>query len=133
MATYDYYEVVCDDIREWIFDKYTDDQLVEQLISKDDFEEWLNDELLFTDQITGNCSGSYTYSAWQAEENLCHNWGLLREACDSLGNLSELDPETADVTIRCYILPDCITQVLEGLEYEYKEKITATLEESLEE
>lgn len=32
--------------------------------------------------VTGNGSGSYTCDAYEAEENLCHNLDLLKDAAE---------------------------------------------------
>lgn len=51
-----------------------------------------------------------------AEEYLCHNLGLVSEACREFGGEPDLDnPEACDVTIRCYLLYGCLTEVLEEI------------------
>ena len=90
-----------------------------------DFEEKLNEDLFIDDAVTGNGSGSYTFSTWKAEENLCHNLELIEETAEYFG----VDPvisadykhgaEFWDVSIRCYLLPQAISEVLE----ENKEQI----------
>lgn len=79
-------------------------------------EEDLLDTLYLEDSITGNASGSYTMSTWQAEENLAHNLELLKEACEMLGTEAELDnPEACDVMIRCYVLPRALDEVIKEM------------------
>ena len=76
----------------------------------------LYDEMFRMDSITGNASGSYTFSRWRAEENLCHNLDLLEDAqmfFDIRPGLS--DPESCDVTIRVYLLIDCLYEVLDEI------------------
>lgn len=106
MKNYDYREAVCEDIRAYIKENgFTS-------------EEQLNDDLWCEDSVTGNASGSYTFSTWQAEENLCHNWDLLNEACEAFGcveNCAEKGAEWCDVTIRCYLLGECINKVVSEL------------------
>lgn len=103
---YDYFETIKEDIREYL--KNTDER---------DFN-ILYDEMFVDDSITGNGSGSYTFSAWQAEENLNHNLDLLKEALQEFG--SDLDymenAEACDVTIRCYLLGQALQEVLEEIE-----------------
>lgn len=117
MKTYNYLEAVTDDVREYINEEinrtdWTDD--------RDGLEEKLNDDLWIDDGVTGNASGSYTFNAYQAEENLCHNMELLEEACgefgDDMGELVKKGAETCDVTIRCYLLSRAIADVLDELE-----------------
>ena len=73
--------------------------------------------------MTGNASGSYYCNAWKAEEALCHNLDLLGEAADEFGdesitNVLKQGPEACDVTIRCYLLSQAISAVLDELEDE---------------
>ena len=116
MSKYNYYEAVSDDIREYINEngiKVTSD-------NKEDMYQQLYDDLFVSDSVTGNASGSYTFSTYQAEENLCHNLGLLGEALNEFGcsasYLQDKGAEACDVTIRCYLLSQCLTDVLDELE-----------------
>lgn len=117
---YNYQANVLADVRQWMndnaeyidgrFGKITED-------SRDDAEQWLYDEMFTSDSVTGNGSGSYTFSTWQAEENICHNLDLLGEAlkefgCDS-SYIMENGAEACDVTIRCYLLYGAISEVLD--------------------
>lgn len=117
MKKYDYREAVKADIREWLQENRGLDELKEEL--KDDFDRVIHDlydELFCEDSITGNASGSYACDRWQAEENLCHNLGLLSEVHREFGVEPDLDdPEGCDVTIRCYLLEDCLWSVLYGV------------------
>ena len=74
------------------------------------------------DCVTGNASGSYTFSSWEAEENLCHNQDLLQEALEEFGYdgtcVLDKGAEWCDVTIRCYLLGDVLRQVINDLEEE---------------
>ena len=69
--------------------------------------------------MTGNGSGSYTFNTYEAEENLVGNWDLLLEALENFGqadiNPIEKGAEWCDVTIRCYLLPSAIDDVLEEM------------------
>lgn len=87
----------------------------------DTLREELNDTLWTNDSVTGNGCGSYTLSTWQAEENICHNLDLLAEACEGFGgqmDILEEGAEACDVTIRCYLLSQCIDEALEDYEEE---------------
>lgn len=113
MEKYNYFAAVCEDIRDYI----KSEGITVNSENRDEIEERLNDELFVNDSVTGNASGSYTFNTWRAEENLCHNFDLLREACEAFGSdIDILDsPEGADVTIRCYLLPNCIGTVLDEI------------------
>ena len=92
----------------------------EQLGDREEFYNKLHDDLWVCDSVTGNASGSYTFSTWQAEENICHNLYLLKSAVeefgDSLGEAVYKGAEYCDVTIRCYLLGSVLYQVLDELE-----------------
>ena len=113
---YDYREHVTDDIREYIRENV---DLNEWKGRRDDLEEELRDDLWTADSVTGNASGSYYYNAWKAEEALCHNWDLLADALEEFGGDTDIlrqGPEACDVTIRCYLLGECLSEVLDELE-----------------
>ncbi len=123
MEKYDYLSAVKENVKQWINDNdewranYADDNgtwLRDD--NRDDIEEDLNDHLFIEDSVTGNASGSYTFSTWQAEENLCHNLDLLGEALTEFGcdpnYITEKGAEACDVTIRCYLLGQAINEVL---------------------
>ena len=105
---YNYYEEMKEDVRNYL-----------ENTNERDYST-LYDEMFASDEITGNGSGSYTFSTYQAEENLCHNMNLLCEAAEEfkedLGSLIERGAEICDVTIRCYLLGQVLPEVLEELE-----------------
>ena len=109
MEKYDYEEAVKDDIREYLRDHGVEGRIDEDLRQK------LEDDMFVGDSVTGNASGSYTFSAWRAEENLCHNWDLIGECAEHFGvddtSLSK-GAEYWDVSIRCYLLDQCLTEIV---------------------
>ena len=115
MERYDYYQAVKDDIKQYI----EDHDVKVTTSNREELESSLYDEMFISDSVTGNASGSYTFNTWQAEENLCHNLDLLKEACDEFGdegtNILE-SAESCDVTIRCYLLGQVLGEVLDELE-----------------
>lgn len=117
MTTYNYLEVVTEDVRNYIEENI---DRADWIDDRNGLEEKLNDDLFVEDSVTGNASGSYTFNTCQAEENLCHNMGLLEEACTELGSdigkIIKDGVETCDVTIRCYLLSRAIADVLDELE-----------------
>ena len=112
MEKYDYKEHVSEDVRDYISNHYTREELKELADDLDDLCEKLHDEMWTADSVTGNGSGSYTFNAWQAEENLCHNLDLIQEVASEFGKLDLFNPEGCDVSIRCYYLRECISEVL---------------------
>ena len=117
---YDYFMAIKNDVLTYIDENYTTEELKEHLANKDDFYEKLNDDLWVCDSVTGNASGSYTFNTWKAEENLCHNLDLLKDAleefCCDYAVALEKGAEYCDVTIRCYLLGSVLYVVLNELE-----------------
>lgn len=130
MERYDYYSAVKEDVKNVVINDYN---YIEELKNdRSDFEQLLNDDLFINDSVTGNGSGSYTFNAWQAEEYICHNMDLLKEACEEFGtDLSDIieSAESCDVTIRCYLLGNAISEVLDELEEELPEEEEEETEE----
>ena len=118
MERYDYLNAMKEDIREYLNDNYTEAELAEALEDREEFEAVLNDDLWTADSVTGNASGSYYCNAWKAEEAVCHNLDLLSEAmqefCCDVDALSK-GAEWCDVTIRCYLLGQAISEVIAEL------------------
>ena len=85
--------------------------------NREELEENANDWLWAADEVTGNASGSYTFSTWQAEENLCHNMDELEDACNEfgqdIGEAVKQGAEYCDVTIRCYLLGQEISAAID--------------------
>ena len=120
METYNYLESVKVDVKNYIENEVE----LSDYSSREELESFLNDELFVNDSVTGNGSGSYTFSTWQAEENICHNLDLLGEALQEFG--SDMDilkdgAEACDVTIRCYLLGQAINEVLDEMDLNFDE------------
>jgi hypothetical protein len=118
MEKYDYRQATIDDICAYI----RENDIVVTKNNRKRLEDELYDKMFVCDSVTGNASGSYTFNAWKAEEYLCHNLDLLAEAIDELGgdagtykDCMEI-AEKGDVTIRCYLLGECLSFVLDKLE-----------------
>jgi hypothetical protein len=122
MANYDYKEAVRNDVKEYINEEIN---FNDWKGNRDGLEEHLNDTLFICDSVTGNASGSYTFNSYKAEENICHNLDLLGEALQEFGctpgYLIDKGAEAADVTIRCYLLPGAISDILDEFEEELEE------------
>lgn len=117
---YDYMEAMTEDIREYIKNEVT----LSDYSNREELEEYLHDTLWTEDSVTGNASGSYTFNTYRAEEYICHNLDLLKEAIEEFGyteNVLEKGAEWCDVTIRCYLLGQAITDVLDDMKEELEE------------
>ena len=115
------YEVIKDYIENEVnFEDYED---------RYDLEETLRDDLWADDSVTGNASGSYYCNSWKARESVLANMedfgNAIREFCDNLAEVgrwfADEEWELMDVTIRCYLLGEVISTVLDDMEEELKE------------
>lgn len=121
MEKYDYLTAVTADVTDYINGEID----LGQYETADELKDELNERLFDNDSVTGNASGSYTFSTWQAEENLCHNLDLLGEALTEFGcnpdYMAKNGAEACDVTIRCYLLSEAISDAVDALDYEFSE------------
>lgn len=118
--SYNYMNAMAEDIRDYIIENINREDYTED---RDGLEEYLNDTLWTEDSVTGNASGSYTFNSWTAKEYVLDNTDLLKEAYTEFGqkeNIADVicdeDWESADVTIRCYLLGQAIAEVLDDLD-----------------
>lgn len=121
---YNYLEAVKDDVRTYIQDNIT---LGDWNGDRDNLEVILNDDLWVDDSVTGNGSGSYTFSRAQAKEyfldggecylqDMCFDYGIDAE---ELGQkMIDGEWEWLDVSIRCYLLGRAISEVLDEFQKE---------------
>lgn len=125
MERYDYRTSIKKDIKAYILECMDYDN-----VSNEDFIE--NSDLAFdsyydnafvSDRVTGNASGSYTFNTWKAEEYICHNMDLAKEAFEMFGydGINTDSAETIDVTIRCYLLGEMWEEAVEELVEELEE------------
>lgn len=119
---YDYMEAITEDIKEYIKNEVT----LSDYSDREELEEYLNDTLWTEDSVTGNASGSYTFNTYKAEEYICHNLDLLSEALEEFGyennvKVLEKGAEWCDVIIRCYLLGQAISEVLDDMEDDLEE------------
>jgi len=115
MEKYNYFEAV----KNAVLDYINENEIKVTTSNKDELAEQLHDDLWTNDSVTGKGSGSYFFNTWKAEEALCHNLDLLGEACEEFGSTADLlknGAEACDVTIRCYLLSQAISEALDELE-----------------
>lgn len=126
---YDYLEAIKEDVIDFV----KSDVELKDFTDRDELEGHLNDELFNCDRVTGNASGSYTFSRAQAQEYVVENMDLLNEACDEFGTDAETvgewflseNWEAMDVTIRCYLLGQGIGETLDDMADELEEAFDA--------
>lgn len=119
-----YLEQIKENIRNYINENYTNEEISEKMEDRDSFEEELNDDLWIDDSVTGNGSGSYTFNRAKAQEYVLNDIDTvqeaLREFCVEADTIAkkflESDWEYFDVTARCYVLGMGISKVLDEIE-----------------
>lgn len=120
LGIYDYHDAVLTDVIQYIMDEEPE----RDCSDRDELEEKLNDELWTVDSVTGNGSGSYTFSRAKAEEFLRGNADLIQEMASEFGmddgeigrRFMASDWEWFDVSIRCYLLSWAIQYALDLLQ-----------------
>ena len=112
MERYNYLAAVKDDVRNYISDEVN----LSEFGGVEELNEFLNEKLFNENSVTGNSSYTYTYNREVATENLLDNMDLLSQAMDEFGNVLDKGEELCDVTIRCYLLPQAINEVLDAYE-----------------
>lgn len=122
---YNYYNEMKNDIMEYLNDydysDYVDPNT--HTVDNDGLLFSLHDDLWVEDSITGNGSGSYTFSAAIAKEYVEDNLDLLRDAIfeycinpEDVGNrFINGDYEYFDVSIRCYLLSSVLEDVIDEM------------------
>ena len=111
MTNYNYHDSMLYDINEWFEEN-------EQMLGAG--FDTCYDQLWIEDSVTGNASGSYTFNRWQAGEYVQSNMGLAVAAFREFGSLKEFaekveadEWEFIDVTIRCYLLSQVLSEAFE--------------------
>lgn len=125
MMNYNYLEAMKKDVKEYLKNeaKLTLDDL---LYNRSDLEEKLHDDLWVNDSVTGNASGSYFCNTYKSKECVLDNMDLLKEMCQEFGTGAETigqkfiddEWEWMDVSIRCYLLGQAISEALDEVEEE---------------
>lgn len=118
---YNYLQAIKADVAAWIAEN--EDSIkehVEDMKDTDALEEYLNDALWAEDSVTGNASGSYTFSSAKAKDYVTGNIELALEAYEEFDDKQRLARdlfdrawELIDITIRCYLLGPAIEEALE--------------------
>ncbi len=133
---YDYEEAVKDDIKNYLesyLDDYFDERHIDEITKVDDVVENIYDDLFVGDSVTGNASGSYYCNSYKAKEALEGNMDLVAEAYRDFGYealpFEDIDnPEKVDVTIRCYLLRQCLDEVIK----DYEDKIEDAINKNID-
>ena len=118
---YDYRQQVKSDILNYIKNNNINFRDFNNL---NELKEYIKNKVWNEDCVTGVGSSSYFCSLYEAEEAVAHNWELLQEALEAFGycniNVIERRAEWADLTIRCYLLDECIEKALEEIKDDFE-------------
>ena len=119
---YSYKDQIRSDVREWIEDNK--DQI--DGLDRHEAYEVVYDSCWVDDSVTGNASGSYTFSRWTARDNFFEDSDsedyidqMIEDGFttrESVGRaVQESQWELLDVSIRCWLLCDAVTDVLDEM------------------
>ena len=117
---YNYKDQIRADVKEWIEDNK---EQIEGLDRHDAYEV-VYDSCWVDDSVTGNASGSYTFSRWEARQNFFNDEDsdeyidqMIEDGFttrESVGRaVQESQWELLDVSIRCWLLCDAVSYVLD--------------------
>lgn len=128
MMNYNYLESMKEDVKEYITNNAELD-MDDLIYNRSELEEKLNNDLWINDSVTGNASGSYTFNSYKAKEYVLDNMDLLETMCNEFGinaetigkKFLECAWEWMDVSIRCYLLNQAISETLDDIEEEIEE------------
>jgi len=128
MMNYNYLESMKEDVKEYIINN-SELSIDDLIYNRSELEEKLNEDLWAYDGVTGNASGSYTFNSYKAKEYVLDNMDLLEKMCNEFCVDAEtigkkfLDGawEWMDVSIRCYLLGQAISEVLDDIEEEQED------------
>ncbi len=119
-TTYNYLEAMKHDVKEYIEENIN----VTNYETKEDLEEYLNDTLWTEDSVTGNASGSYTFNRATAKKYIDENKDLVNDMMEEFDCKEKVanwwiedNYEAIDVLIRCYLLGQAVSEVLEKIEF----------------
>ena len=119
---YNYLEAMKSDIMDYIRNEVN----TNEFSSREELEESLYDDLWTVDSVTGNASGSYYCNSYKSLECVIDNIDLLNEMCTEFcidsATIGEKfineEWEWMDVSIRCYLLGQAISEALDDMEDE---------------
>ena len=125
MTNYNYLEAMIEDVKEYLRNEAEYDQ-EDLFYNRNDLEEKLHDDLWINDSVTGYASGSYFCNTYKSKECVLDNMDLLNEMCKNFGIEAKTigekflndEWEWMDVSIRCYMLGQAISEALDEIEAE---------------
>ena len=115
---YNYKEAVKADVREWM----EENREQWEDLDRADAEQVIYDGTWADDSVTGNASGSYTMSRYEARRNFFEDEetdDYISEMLDDgfitfkdLEHIKSSDWEWFDVVIRCWLLSGCVSEAV---------------------
>ena len=131
MTNYNYLETMVEDIKDYLKnEKEIENQKDIEDWDREELEEELHNELWVSDSVTGNASGSYFCNSYKSMECVLDNIDLLHDMYNDFGIEAETigqkflgeEWEWMDVSIRCYLLGQAISEALDEIEEELAEE-----------
>lgn len=125
---YNYYDAMKTDIIEALEDDELFREYAAEATGLDNFYNLLEDYFFIDDGVTGNASGSYTFNSHEAMEYVTDNLDILENAYSDFGtgyeeigkDFMDQNFEAMDVTIRCYLLPTVLWDVVQGMKKDFE-------------
>lgn len=109
IAVYDYKDAVKSDIKQYL----KENSITPAKIKKGLFDyDSIYSEIFVSDSVTGNASGSYWCNSYKAKCCLWGNTDLLEEACSEFDCKISASEETNDVSIRCYLCGEILSEII---------------------
>ena len=119
---YDYKEIIKSDVREWMDDNKDELKGLDRI----DMFNVVYDSCWVDDSVTGNASGSYTFSRWEARKNFFEDEDadeyVSQMIEDGFSNEEEIGKlvassnwEKLDVYIRCWLLNQCVSEIMDEI------------------
>ena len=117
---YNYFESVKEDAKTYLLEECNSGYLM--TADTDEIIEEYFEDLVVSDSVTGDASGSYTCNSYMAMENLIGNSEVIEETLYGLGlddlKVVDASAERLDVLIRIYLLPQAMEEAIEEIKEE---------------
>ena len=119
---YSYKDQIREDVKDWI--ENNEEQI--DGLDRSEAYEFIYESCWVDDSVTGNASGSYTFSRWKARQNFFNDedsdeyiYQMNQDgfmSAEEVGHCIETSNwERLDVCIRCWLLSDAVSDALDDM------------------
>lgn len=117
MQRYNYREAVYDDLLTYVGDELWDEEAGKPVFKdRAEFAEYLKRVAPNEEDVVNPLRVVTSDVAWKAEECLCHNFGLLAEACVAFHVVPDIaNPDKCDALVRRYLIGECTEALADWL------------------